>query len=182
METAAHPPAQGTAKRRSRPIIAGVMTAILAPVIGCVIFFTAVGAASALFDASYSTSRERIEALLLGPVMGATLSPFALLIFSPMTAVAGLIVGIWIHRHGAISYRACAAIGAVTTAIAMPIAYGADFGSAAATQVTVDRFSNALTSIPVMAALAAVTALVMRWLAGRIGVVRHGPPASPEAN
>jgi len=154
-----------TPKRPTSPawkgVYAGLITLVFGPPIGSILLFLAIASVK-IFEDQFSL--DSLTSLVAAPLLAIVTLPVAYAMTAPPALLCAALVGVWVARTGTLSN-----VGAVA-AVVIGAAAIAVFGwilSANHAEAT-----NAVQLAGAFLALATPTALLLRFISVRLGVVR----------
>lgn len=138
-------------------LLAVLATLLGGPLIGSVLLMIGLGVQDLFFGTNGSLT-DRLGGLLISPVVGMIIWPFAMVMVGVAAVISACIVGLIVWRHGTISY-----VASVLTGVGSVISYLVAIEPQLVTGASGDR----LEFVGVASALAAAAALIIRACLGR---------------
>lgn len=147
-----------------RAILTALATLIAGPPIGG---FLLMIAASILSAGSADSLASALHDIAMAPFVGVVAAPVSYIVGGIPAALAGLIVGLWVYWRGTLGYVSAASIAALACLafIAVGVVDNPEW-------LTPEGWARNLGSYGWMVGLSIATALVLRWIYARVGLVR----------
>ena len=155
--------ATGGRRRIWRAGLAAVATGLAGPPVGAMVLMIGVSMISAWDGASLMSA---LHDVAMGPVVGLLAAPFAFMIGGIPAAIAAVLVGVWVYWRGTMGYLAAIAIALIACGVFVA---AASFDDPAARDPT--GFARTTSIGWYLGGLSAATAVVLRWIFGRLGLV-----------
>lgn len=153
-----------------RGIGAGLFAAFLGPIVGTVVFVSGAALIGVFSPDPNVPLSERVWVFLASPYFALMMSPFSFVLAGPAAVLAGVFVAGWVGAGKRLGYLHAAIFAALSVAIAMP-AMHIVVKPATAGQDVVTRIGQVIPAVGLFAAVAVVSALVLRWMAGRLRLI-----------